>query len=281
MSYRNNEDRVMTPPSDDPTPHMAVQEEGFSFATPTEFVELPSGGTFYPEDHPLHNQTTVEIKYMTAKDEDILTSPALLKKGLAIDRLVKKILVDKSLDPGSLLAGDKNAILVATRITGYGSVYGATVTCAICSNTGHHDFDLSEMKTHTPDFDELGVTSHGNGEFSLNLPKSGVELTFRALTGRDENNLLKLTERKRKQNLPETTLTDQLRATIAAVNGNRDQNYINQFVNAMPAMDSKLLRRTYSETVPNIDMGQTYACESCGSEEEVTMPFTAEFFWPK
>jgi len=281
MSYRNNEDRVAAPPSDNPTPHMAVQESGFSFATPTEFVELPSGGTFYPEGHPLHNEGTVEIKYMTAKDEDILTSPSLLKKGLAVDRLVKNILVDKNIDPGSLLVGDKNAILIAARITGYGESYAASVTCPVCAMTGIHEFDLSQMRTYVPDFDELGVSPTGNGEYSLQLPKCGVEVTFRALTGRDEKNLLMIGERKKKQNLPETTLTDQFRATIAAVNGNREQNYINQFIDVMPAMDSRLLRSTYAKTIPNVNMGQTYTCESCGSEEEVTMPFTAEFFWPK
>jgi len=281
MSFRNNEDRVGAPPETDPPMSLSVEEKAFSFATPTEFVDLPSEGAFYPEGHPLHNKDTVEIKYMTAKDEDILTSPSLLKKGLAVDRMIKNILVDRNIDSGDLLVGDKNAILVAARITGYGSSYTATVQCPVCADSGVHEFDLSEMKAHTPDLDELNVSSLGNGEYSLNLPKSGVEVTFRALTGRDEKNILTIGERKRKQNLPETNLTDQFRATIAAVNGNRDQSYINQFINVMPAMDSRLLRKTYAETIPNIYMGQTYACESCGSEEEVTMPFTAEFFWPK
>jgi hypothetical protein len=89
---------------------------GFSFVVPTEFIDLPSEGKFYPEGHPLHGQTTLEIKQMTAKEEDLLTSRALLKKGIALDRLLSSVIVNKSIDPNSLLVGDRNAILIATRV---------------------------------------------------------------------------------------------------------------------------------------------------------------------
>ena len=98
-----------------------------NFVTPTEFVELPSGGQGYPETHPLHEQETIEIKFMTAKDEDILTSQALLKKGIALDRFLENIVVNKNIDTSSLLIGDKNAVLVAARGSGYGFDYDSEI----------------------------------------------------------------------------------------------------------------------------------------------------------
>ena len=103
-----------------------------SYVTPTEFVELPSRGQFYPADHPLHGKDVIEMRYMTAKDEDILTSPALLKKGIAIDRLLQNLVVDNNINPNNLLIGDKNAILLAARISGYGEEYPVTLQCNSC-----------------------------------------------------------------------------------------------------------------------------------------------------
>ncbi len=104
-----------------------------SYVTPTEFVELPSRGKFYSTDHPLHNKEVIEMRYMTAKDEDILTSPALLKNGVAIDRLIENLIVDKNVTANSLLLGDKNAVILAARISGYGEQYEVNVTCPACS----------------------------------------------------------------------------------------------------------------------------------------------------
>ena len=104
----------------------------FSFVVPTEFVELPSKGKYYPEHHPLHNQETIELKHMTAKEEDILTSRALLKKGVALDRLLDSIIIDKRIKGENLFVGDRNAILLAARISGYGSDYSTKITCPSC-----------------------------------------------------------------------------------------------------------------------------------------------------
>ena len=116
-------------PEDEGTSAVAASAAGsqFNWALPTEFVELPSKGRFYPPGHPLHNETTVEIKYMTAKEEDILTDRALLKKGIAIDRVLENLIVDQRVKLDDLLIGDKNAILVKARTTGYGSEYETRV----------------------------------------------------------------------------------------------------------------------------------------------------------
>ena len=89
---------------------------------PTEMVELPSKGYFYSEGHPL-SSGRVEIKYMTAREEDILTSQNLIKQGTVIDKLLEALVVDKSIKMDDMLIGDKNAIMVAARILGYGKNY--------------------------------------------------------------------------------------------------------------------------------------------------------------
>jgi hypothetical protein len=111
-----------------------------SYVTPTEFVELPSRGQFYPTDHPLHGKDVIEMRFMTAKDEDILTSPALLKKGVAIDRLIQNLVVDTNINPSNLLIGDKNAMLLAARISGYGEQYPVALQCNSCGEVTQHNF---------------------------------------------------------------------------------------------------------------------------------------------
>ena len=133
---RKNKDRLGSPAPTAPVSTQAPEEGGLAYVVPTEFVELPSRGEHYPEDHPFQNKEVVEIRHMTAKDEDILTSRSLLKKGLAIDRLIQSILVDKTVDTDSLLIGDKNAILVQTRIHAYGPTYDTRVLCPACSTSG-------------------------------------------------------------------------------------------------------------------------------------------------
>jgi hypothetical protein len=135
---RNNEDRLGPPVMED-TSAASVQQPtvpqtaGLQFVSPTEFVDLPSGGKFYPEGHPLHGKDTLEIKFMTAKEEDILTSKSLLKKGVAIDRMLQNLIVDNNVKLDYLLSGDKNAILIVSRISGYGSEYAVRLSCPACS----------------------------------------------------------------------------------------------------------------------------------------------------
>ena len=115
---------------------------GFSFVVPTEFVELPSRGS-YPEGHPLHNQEVIEIRFMTAKEEDILSSETLLKKGLAIERMIDSIVMDKRIKAENLLTGDRNAIIIAARISGYGALYQTQINCPSCGAKSRVDFNLN------------------------------------------------------------------------------------------------------------------------------------------
>ena len=284
MSFRNNEDRVGARPNDAPPVEQISNktDHEFSFATPTQFVDLPSKGKFYSEEHPLHNRDTIEIRFMTAKDEDILTSRTLLQKGIAIDRLLQNVLVDKTINPDDLLIGDKNALIVAARVTGYGAEYSARVTCPVCGTMTSHSFDLEKLNIHVEgESEESGISCEENGNISFELPKSKVQVTVRPLTGNDEKKLLGIAEAKRKHKLPESSLTDQIRMMLVSVNGTSEANTINSFIENMPASDSRYLRTTYASVIPDVNLNQSFTCPACAVEEEVMVPFTTDFFWPK
>ena len=279
---RNNEERIGARAATDGPPTAPPNEGTFSFATPTEFVDLPSGGKYYPEGHPLHMKDSVEIRYMTAKDEDILSSKTLLQKGVAIERFLKNILIDKAIDTNTLYIGDKNAILVAARITGYGGEYTTRTTCPGCTEASDFSFDLEELRTYrADDWADFDIKEHADDRFLITLPQTKVTAEVRLLTSKDEIYLSKLTANKKKKKLPETTMTDLLRMFVVSVNGYTDPKSIQAFIDGLPAKDSRYLRSAYEKVIPNVDMTQLFSCESCGFEQEVTVPFTADFFWPK
>mgnify|MGYP003627492725 CR=1 FL=1 len=282
MTVRNNEDRVGARAGDDldPSEIMGPSAGPLSFVTPTEFVELPSKGEYYPKNHPLHQEETVEIRYMTAKDEDILTSRTLLKKGIVLDRLVQNVLVNKAIKSEDLLIGDKNAIIVATRATGYGSEYKTKVNCPSCSEYVEYEFDLDDAVIKEPDLSGDAQKTE-NGTFMVHLPKLKVDVEVKLLTGRDEVRLNKLTASKKKHKMEESLLTDQFRQFIVGVNGSDDQELISSLIDNMPAYDSRYLRYQYQAIVPNIDLTQDFECPNCGLEQEMEVPFTADFFWTR
>jgi len=284
MSVRNNEERVGARQPDASPPIPPVQEQGpqpstFSFVVPTEFVELPSRGKYYAEGHPLHNEEVVEVKHMTAKEEDLLTSKSLLKKGLAINRVLQSVIVNSNLDVDSLLVGDKNAILIATRIYAYGPDYQTNVSCPGCGSNAQHSFDLEGLEVEHGSLVE-GVKKKGDN-FIIHLPRTKVDVEVRLLNGQDERYLAEAMSMKRKHNLPDSTLTDQLRLFIVSVNEYSDSQSITAFVEGMPASDSRYLRNTYEKLVPNINMTQNFICSNCDYDAEMEVPLSADFFWPK
>ena len=272
-----------TPPP--PTTQQNTTQENsfeFSFTAPTEFVELPSKGRFYPENHPLHGQDSVEIRQMTAKDEDILTSKTLLKKGVAIDRLVANVLVDKRINPDDLLVGDKNALLVALRVSGYGSDYETNVTCPRCMTAVNFKFDLLEKaELIGNDFGPYDIIANDSGTFTITLPKTKAQVEVRLLTGHDEKRLMARAKNKQKHNLPEAPLTDVMELYIVSVNGSDAPQVKGSLIANMPAIDARYLRNAYKSVVPNFELVQDFACVECDYEQEMEVPFTADFFWPK
>ena len=152
----------------------------------TDFVELPSKGLYYPVGHPLQGKEVVEIRYMTARDEDILTSPTLLKKGLALDKFVQNILVDQSIRVDDLLLGDKSAIMIAARITGYGEEYETRVVCPECDTPNDHTFVLEDYTKYFTKFEQSeNFELTPQGTFKTVLPHSGYEVIVKLLTSAD------------------------------------------------------------------------------------------------
>tara|TARA_R110001592_G_scaffold286811_1_gene555409 strand:+ start:75 stop:803 length:729 start_codon:yes stop_codon:yes gene_type:complete len=237
------------------------------FKFPTEEVELPSKGLIYPKDHPLA-KGKVEIKYMTAKEEDILSNQAYIQKGVVLDKLLDSVIVSKDIDHRDLIIGDKNAVLIATRILGYGKDYKF-------SRDGKElSVDLNDFEN--VDFDEERIIDNKN-EFFFNLPFSGTDITYKLLTGRDEKKIdaeIKGIQRINKEANPE--LSTRLKFMILSVNGDVDKKTIRDFVdNYLLARDSRALRDEIRYTQPDVDLRYTLE-----SGEEVTVPIGLNFFWP-
>jgi hypothetical protein len=248
------------------------------FVLPTEFVDLPTKGKFYPEGHPLHNEESVEIRYMTAKDTDILTSKSLLKKGLAVDRMIQNILINKEIKVDDLYIGDKNAILVAARINGFGSNYETKVTCPACGTSANHTFDLNDLSENAEEESEYEISQ--NGTFSIELPISKQTVECRLLSGKDEKVIFNRNEKRKKKNLPETSLTDQYKMFVVSVSGVTERGLVEKFIDVMPARDSNHLKSVYNKVSPNIDLSYDFSCNECDSETSIDVPFSANFFWP-
>ncbi len=281
-----NKDRLgnSKPESDSLPPQTLQQNESqpFSFVIPTEFVELPSGGRFYPEGHPLHGQDNIEIKQMTAKEEDMLTSRTLLKKGVALDRVLDSVIMNKAINVDNLLVGDKNAIIISTRVSGYGSDYTTNITCPNCTANQEYTFDLNDANVYGgSDSDEdISLTFNEDGTFTTKLPRTNLNVSFRLLTGADEKSILAQMENARKRKRPEQNITLQLRSMITDVESNDTSEAINYLIDNIPSIDARHLRLAYKIASPNIDLTQHFNCSECGHEQEMEVPLTADFFWP-
>ena len=279
-----NAKRVQTDqsePADSAVSNHAPPQETSRRTANTEFVELPSKGLFYPEGHPLHNQEVIEIRYMTARDEDILTSPALLRKGLAVDKFIQNILVNQNIRVSDLLIGDKSAIMIASRITGYGEEYETKVVCTTCDTENDHTFILDNYTRFFTKFeqsDHFELTEQGT--FKTTLPHSGLEVVVKLLTSADEAKIQKAQQARQKNRLAETNTTDFLKSIIVSIDGASDPASLNTAIQDLPARDSRFLRKNYSNLVPNVDLVEEFECMYCGTSTEMEVPLEADFFWP-
>ena len=250
-----------------------------SFVAPTEFVELPSKGLCYGDTHPLSGQETIEIKFMTAKEEDILSSRALLKKGIAIERFLQSIIVNKKIKAKDLLVGDRNAILIAARVSGYGNSYDTQVACPSCGEKTTVCFDLNKKDIYETKTNEE-VISQGDGTFNIKMPFSKFNLTFRLLNGEDETYLAKASTMKKKNYSIDSVLTEQYKRMIVSIEGHQDRSIISRYAEAMPTRDSRYLTKCYKSVTPDVSITEDFECPSCGHEQELEVPFGADFFWP-
>ncbi len=283
---RNNLDRLgldNRKPQDD---NSAVSTSALSFVVPTEIVELPSKGMFYPPEHPLHGKDTLEIRYMTAKDEDTLTNQSLLKKGLALEKVLQDIIIDKSILLDDVLIGDKNAIIVAARKSAYGAEYETKVTCPSCGKVQQHLFDLNECSVTEPvdlsTLEEQDVKMTEWGTFLISLPVSKLVVELKLLTSKDETFLAKkIREAQQNKKEIDSVLSTQLRMMIKSINAVSDNKLIAEAVSMLPARDSIKIRHIYKLIAPTLDLSHDFQCRSCQEETRLEVPFTADFFWPK
>lgn len=246
---------------------------------PDETIPLPSQGVIYPEGSPLHLAKTVDIKVMTAKEEDILTNRALIKKGTVITELLKSCLVDKNISVQDMIAGDRNAVMIALRVTGYGSEYPIEIECAECGYRHKFPFTLAKLPITTLDIEPVAP---GQNLFRFELPISKKIVYFKYLTGRDEDDISRTQENLRKQGIQnETVVTTRLKYAIQQVEDVTDKALIERFVQRMRAGDSLALRKYMDKHEPGVQMKQTATCPACDHEEEVMVPIDVGFFWPE
>jgi hypothetical protein len=236
------------------------------FKFPTEEVELPSKGLVYPPEHPL-SSGKVEIKYMTAKEEDILTNQAYIEKGTVLDKLLESVIIS-DVNLKDLIVGDKNAIFVATRILGYGKDYKFNYLGE------EQELDLTTLKNK--EFD-ASLIKEGKNEFEYTLPHTGNKITFKILNGYDESKIQRELDGLKKINKDASPeLSTRLKYIITSVEGENDNKSIREFVdNYLLARDSKALRDYINEIQPDIDL--TYTSDD---GEEVKVPIGLNFFWP-
>jgi len=244
-----------------------MSEENLKF--PTETIELPSKGLIYPEDNPL-SSGKIEMKYMTAKEEDILSNQSYIQNGTVLDKLMKSLIVTKC-NYSDLIVGDKNAIMIAARILGYGKDYkfeykGEEV-----------EVDLSTLENK--EFDESSITK-GVNEFKFTLPNSGTEITYKLLSHKDEMAIeAEIKGLKKINKKADPMISTRLKQMILSVNGDSERKTVREFVDTyFLAIDARAFRKHITSHQPDVDLLTTV--ELSDGEEDVEIPITVNFFWP-
>ena len=245
------------------------------FRFPTEVIDLPSKGLVYPESSPL-SSGTIELKYMSAKEEDILTNQNFIEKGIVIDKLLQSMIVTKC-EYNELILGDKNAILVAARILGYGAEYPVEITDKYGKKISVN-VNLSDLKNK--EINESLFTK-GKNEFNFTLPQSKVTVTFKLLSHGDEQKIDNEVKGLKKLYPNDSfDITTRLKHTILAINGDTNAEKIRYFVDNMLLQDSRALRKYINEITPDLEMTISYEDSKGDTVEGVSMPMNINFLWP-
>lgn len=268
-------------PQDGPVTQMTRDEyvkRELGYEIPIDAVPLPSAGLIYPVSHPLHNCPDVQYRAMTAKEEDILMSPALVKSGKVISELIKSCLTDKRIDVRTLLSGDQQAIMLGIRMSGYGNLYEPKFACPKCEVSSVTQIDLADFDIRPL---EIAPVEPGQNLFVFDLPLTKKKIHFKFLTVAEEEASVRAAEMKKKKGIKKDNLvTTQLMNSIVAVDGDQAQGYIAKFVQHMPARDSHALRQYILKNQPSVETKFDFLCDNCEHYEKADMPMTIEFFWP-
>src|SRR3990167_609599 len=248
------------------------------FDIPVDMVSLPSKGLLYPPEHPFSSAEEVEVRCLTAKDEDVLTSRALIKKGTVITELLKGCLLNKAVDVDSLLVGDRNALLISIRVSGYGPEYVVEIECPDCTEKFKNVFRLDNLLIKRlgtqPDIQNQNL-------FSVALPLSKLSAKIKLLTGADELEISQEVEKKKKLGFQtDNLITRRLLSSIVSLNNEQDRGKLARMVLNLRAGDSLFLRKFIDSVEPGVNMVQRVTCKSCDSSAEVDVPIGPTFFWP-
>lgn len=250
---------------------------------PTETIPLPTKGWFYPETSPL-SSGQIELKQMTAKEEDLLANQELIKTGKVLDKLIESLIVNKSIRTEEILIPDKNAIFISIRRLAYGDDYPVSITCPSCNGINKVNINLANMENRKFDFDKY---PKGVNSFSFKLPYSGVVVTYKLMNQNDETSIdaeLAQLRKISKENTAE--LTTRLKYFITSVDGNTDRATIRRFVEEkLTARDSFAFRKHTRDNLPDIDRTFDFKCNDprnagCSLERRLDMPMEASFLWP-
>lgn len=284
---RNNENRFHTPDIKvDETPVEINSEQlpkSFSFATPTEIIFLPSEGKFYPETHPYYNKQEVDIYYMTAKEEDILTSQRLIEKGLAFDKLIESVCLD-NVPSRTLIIPDRTAILIAARRTGFGDEYKTLCACPKCSKPIEVEADLSKdvkINEITSSVDKEKITFTEKGTFLYRLERLNIVVEMVLMTGQDDSQLFKQAEIRKKKKLHSKLFSSRLEQILVSLNDDDNPHQIKMFSENITLIDAKEILAAYDAVAPSIAIKTQYECEHCESYGVLEVPITKDFFWPE
>lgn len=251
-------------------------------------IDLPSEGYFYPENHPLADGE-IEIRHMTAADEDILTDEQLIQKGEVIDKLLENVIVEENVDLDDVLNGDVGGIMLATRIMAYGPSYAYEADCPVCGEQNQKSTDLGEIQNKTVPFEEFDPHQT---EFEMTLPITESHVTFGLLTRGDSQRIeseldrvkrnagRKKGGRRKAGTQTSTNMTTRLRYIINSVDGSEDVKDIRKFVEQMPARDSLALRREVKRINPDLNLEHEFICDFCGHSEFMDIPLDETFFFP-
>jgi len=248
--------------------------ENNTMKLPTEIVELPSKGLVYPQDNPL-SSGKIEMKYMTAREEDILTNQNYIKNGTVFDKLLRSLIIS-AIDFDDLVIGDKNAILIAARVLGYGKDYTIDYPHPQTGENEEITIDLTTIKEK-----EVDLTIYRNvNEFTFKLPKSGNEITFKLLTHKDERIIEDETKGLKRANI-NSQVTTRLKHMILSINGDREAKAVRDFVdNYLLAADSKALRDYIKEISPDLELKFDFIGSDGYTQEGVDLPIGLSFFYP-
>jgi hypothetical protein len=246
------------------------------FKLPTETITLPSKGLLYSTENPL-SKGEIEMSYMSAKHEDILTNMNYIKNGTAIDKLLQALVVTP-INFDDLIVGDKNAILIAARILGYGKDY--PIRFFNTSTRAEDDYTIDLTTLNEKEVDQSLFTS-GKNEFMFTLPQSKNNITFKFLTGADEKKITQeINGLKKLYPNDSFDLTTRLKYMITSVEGSRETKDIREFVdNYLTAQDSRAFREYYAKSMPDINLDITVEKDGY-TQEGVTVPIGINFFWP-